>query len=108
MYNQDYFVAFDTDDSIICHSADEQACVNRASEVTDYLNIQRATRMTDAQFADALNQVSENDWELMSIVGGYFCGKLIYHCNGYFFDNYGERIKRSSHIELRFKLPSNT
>ena len=80
MYHHDYYVAFDDQENVVAHSADKSTCIQQASSNNNSFNIHTATRMTDGQFLNALQQLRPDDIEFVMAVGGYFCGRLIYHC----------------------------
>lgn len=103
-YRNDYHVAFDNETNVIAHHQDKDECAKLAKLVADSFEVHTATRMTDAQFYDALEQVKPNCTKFIVDVGSYFCGRLVYHCNGMLFDQYGEDARRFGSTDVRFKL----
>ena len=104
MYHHDYYVAFDDQENVVAHSADKSTCIQQASSNNSSFNIHTATRMTDGQFLNALQQLRPDDIEFVMAVGGYFCGRLIYHCNGFLFDQYGVPANRFGTTDVRFDI----
>lgn len=103
-YTNDYHVAFDKETNVIAHHQDKDGCLKLAKQVAAHFEVHAATRMTDEQFYKAINQVKPNDIRFSMAVGGYFCGRLVYHCNGMLFDQYGDDARRFGSTDVRFKL----
>ena len=101
-YKRVYYVAFDPDNNAIAHSADEFECVKKAAEISDQIHVLPATRMNDRQFFEALNSIKPNDEDFYKDIGFNFCGRLIYQCNGFLFDQYGQQDRYFEGQEVRF------